>query len=94
MNDGIIVLDPTSERTPVQRERIAPLTSLAGKTVALLDISKARGNVFLDRVETLLRETGAAVERFSKPTFPRIAPMDIRQEIAVKCHAVIEALAD
>jgi len=59
-----------------------------------LDISKARGNLFLDRVETLLRARGAAVERFSKPTFARVAPVNLRQEIAVKCHAVIEALAD
>jgi hypothetical protein len=94
VNDGNIVLDPTSERSPVQRERIAALASLAGKTVALLDISKARGNVFLNRIETLLRAKGAAVERFSKPTFARVAPVDMRQEIAVKCHAVIEALAD
>jgi len=94
MNNGTIVLDPTSERSPAQRPRLKPLKSLAGKTVALLDISKARGNVFLDRVETLLREKGAAVERFAKPTFARVAPVDLKQEIAAQCHAVIEALAD
>ena len=94
MSDDTIVLDPTSQRSPVQRERIAPLESLSGKTVALLDISKARGHVFLDRIEELLRDKGAAVERFAKPTFARVAPVNLRQEIAVKCHAVIEALAD
>ncbi len=94
MNEPVVVLDPTSERSPQRRARLAPLASLAGKTVALLDISKARGDVFLDRVEKLLRNEGAAVERFSKPTFARVAPLNIRQEIATKCHAVIEALAD
>jgi hypothetical protein len=94
MNDPIVVLDPTSERSPQRRARRAPLDRLAGKTVALLDISKARGNVFLDRVEELLRNEGAAVERFSKPTFARVAPINIKQEIATRCQAVIEALAD
>ena len=94
MNDGTIVLDPTSERSPEKRQRLKPLTNLAGKTVALLDISKARGDVFLNRVEALLRKKGAAVERFSKPTFARVAPLDLKREITTKCHAVIEALAD
>ncbi len=94
MSDDTVLLDPTSERAPDQRERIAPLEDLSGKTVALLDISKARGDVFLNRIEALLRERGVAVERFAKPTFARVAPVDVRQEIAVRCHAVIEALAD
>jgi hypothetical protein len=42
----------------------------------------------------LLRKRGAAVQRFSKPTFTRVAPRDLKQEIATQCHAVIEALAD
>ncbi len=94
MNDSTILLDPTSERSPEKRQRLKPLTSLKGKTVALLDISKARGDVFLDRVEALLRKKGAVVERFFKPTFARVAPLDLKREIATKCHAVIEALAD
>ena len=89
-----IVLDPTSERRPAQREPLPRPGSLAGRTVALLDISKARGDVFLDRVAELLRERGAAVERYRKPTFARPAPVDLRHEIATKCHFVIEALAD
>ena len=34
----------------------ARLRSLQGKTVGLLDISKTGGNLFLDRLEQLLRE--------------------------------------
>jgi hypothetical protein len=94
VNEATIVLDPTSERSPEKRPRRKPLDTLAGKTVALLDISKARGDVFLNRIEELLRKQGAAVERFAKPTFTRVAPVDLKQEIATKCHAVIEALAD
>jgi hypothetical protein len=89
-----VVLDPTSERSPAVRARLARMPSLAGRTVGLLDISKARGDVFLDRVEALLRERGAAVRRYRKPTFTKPAPIDLRQQIAVHCDAVVEALAD
>jgi hypothetical protein len=89
-----ILLDPTSERSPAQRERLPRLDSLAGRTVGLLDISKARGDVFLDRLEQRLREHGAEVARFKKPTFTKPAPPDLRQQIAVQCDAVVEALAD
>ena len=89
-----LLLDPTSELAPAQRERLPRLDSLAGRRVGLLDISKARGDVFLDRVEARLRERGAEVVRYRKPTFTKPAPPDLRQEIAVQCDAVVEALAD
>jgi hypothetical protein len=89
-----VVLDPTSERSPAVRERPPRLTQLRGTRVGLLDISKARGDVFLDRLEERLRERGAEVLRFRKPTFAKPAPVDVRHEIATRCGAVIEALAD
>jgi hypothetical protein len=89
-----ILLDPTSERVPAVRERVARLETLEGKTVGLLDISKPRGDVFLDTVEVRLRDRGADVLRFVKPTFTKPAPVDLRHEIATRCDAVIEALAD
>ena len=76
------------------RPRVARLPSLAGKTVGLLDISKPRGSVFLDRLEALLRARRVATIRFAKPTFTKPAPVDLRHEIAARCDAVIEALAD
>ena len=89
-----ILLDPTSERNLAIRARVPRLASLAGKTVGLLDISKPRGNVFLDRLEAKLRSRGAETVRFTKPTFTKPAPVDLRHEIATRCDAVIEALAD
>ena len=65
-----------------------------GAIVGLLDISKPRGSVFLDRLETLLTARGLKVERFAKPTFTKPAPADLRHEIAAQCDMVIEALAD
>ncbi len=91
---NITVLDPTGELRPDARERVPRPESLSGLTVGLLDISKARGNVFLDRVEQRLDELGVKVKRFIKPTFAKPAPVDLRHEIATSCDAVIEALAD
>ena len=88
------VLDPTSERTPAERARLARPASLDGVTVGLLDISKPRGNVFLDRLQQRLTEIGANVKRYQKPTFTKPAPVDLRHEIATECEVVIEALAD
>ena len=88
------VLDPTSEQAPAARERATRPESLAGLTVGLLDISKPRGNVFLDRVSVRLSGLGATVNRYTKPTFTKPAPVDLRHEIATECDAVIEALAD
>ena len=54
------LLDPTGERT-VARARAAARARRrsTGTTVGLLDISKPRGDVFLDRLEERLAERGA-----------------------------------
>ena len=88
------LLDPTGERTVIERARLPRPASLHGHTIALLDISKPRGNVFLDRIAELLADHGAAVRRYAKPTFTKPAPVDLRHEIATQCTLVIEALAD
>jgi len=89
-----VLLDPTNERRVAEITRLTRPATLAGLTVGLLDISKARGDVFLNRLETRLVEFGAEVKRFRKPTFTKPAPVDLRHEIASQCHVVIEALAD
>ena len=88
------LLDPTSELQATTRERAARPEVISGKHVGLLDIGKPRGNVFLDQIEVRLRERGIEVSRFTKPTFTKPAPVDLRHEIAAKCDVVIEALAD
>jgi hypothetical protein len=89
-----LLLDPTNERTVLQRALLPRPTSVHGKTVGLLDISKPRGDVFLNRIEQRLTELGANVLRYKKPTFAKPAPVDLRHEIATQCELVIEALAD
>ena len=88
------ILDPTGEQTVVGRQLLDRPATLAGLNVGLLDISKPRGDIFLNRLEQLLTEAGASVKRFRKPTFTKPAPVDLRHEIATQCHVVIEALAD
>jgi len=88
------LLDPTGERRPVARARVARPASLDGLTVGLLDITKARGDVFLDHLDALLAERGVTTKRYRKPTFTKPAPVDLRHEIATQCDVVIEALAD
>ncbi len=94
VDTGSTLLDPTAERVPSTRTRAPRPTSVVGVHVGLLDISKPRGDVFLDRIEELLTADGAHVHRFRKPTFTKPAPVDLRHEIATSCTAVIEALAD
>jgi hypothetical protein len=67
---------------------------VAGKRVALLDISKARGDEFLDRLEELLRERGATTMRFAKPLFSRPAPVETLEQIALHGDLAVEGLAD
>ncbi len=95
MSDDEEFLDPT-DSVAVPRRAAPRLPSLEGKTITLLDISKAKGNHLLDRVEELLRERAhpQAVLRRKKPTFARPAPEDLRREILERSDAVIEALAD
>jgi hypothetical protein len=92
-----ILVNPMDE---TQRARSSPaprLESLRGKTVALLDISKPGGKVFLDAIERLLKERYYVerVIRETKPTFTRPAPDEIVQRLlSGRPSAVVEALAD
>lgn len=94
MSANTLLLDPTSELVAAERTLLPRLTTLAGKTVGLLDISKPRGKEFLDEVEKALTGLGATVKRYSKPTFTRVAPLELNQRISTECDAVIEGLAD
>jgi hypothetical protein len=88
-------LDPT-DSVAVPRQTAPRPSTLDGKVITLLDISKAKGDHLLDRVEELLRERARpqTIVRKKKPTFARPAPESLRQEIAGSTDVVIEALAD
>ena len=90
-----VLIDPRGESA---LENVAPaprLSTLAGKNLALLDISKPGGSIFLDRLEGLLKERYqvASVLRVMKPTFAKPAPAGVLEQIRA-VDAVIEGLAD
>jgi len=89
-----ILRDPTSETAPSVRPRLEPPASLAGLTVALLDIGKARGDEFVDHLQTLLDGRGIAWRRYRKPTNTRTAPVELLQQIARECQVAVIALSD
>jgi hypothetical protein len=94
MKPGILLRDPTAETASELRRRTPPLESFRGKTVALMDIGKMRGDEFIDRLEVLCRERGIATLRYKKPTNTRVAPREMIKEISEQCQAVVIALSD
>ena len=90
-----IILDPTDERTPVERQ-IAKRSGALSGVIGLLDISKPRGNILLDELEKLLaaKAPDVTVRRYKKPTFAKPCPEALRHEIRDTCDLVLEALAD
>ena len=89
------ILDPTDERVPVRRSLTKRPEAISG-TVALLDISKPRGDVLLNQLEVRLRERLPEVDVlcYSKPTFTKPAPESLKQELAKEADFVVEGLAD
>jgi hypothetical protein len=83
-DDRVLEAAPLAARPP----------ELAGRTVALLDITTNRSAEVLDRVETLLRERGAETFRIAKATFSRPAAPEVIEEIAIRGDLVVEGLAD
>lgn len=94
MKTELVMLDPTSELSPTERPRRTRPATIEGMTIGLLDISKRRGDVFLDRIEERLQERGLAVRRYRKPRFSILAPPELKHQIRNECDLVIEALAD
>jgi hypothetical protein len=86
--------------SPIDERRQEPVQfagrpeTLAGRRVALLDITKARGAEFLDRVEQLLRAEGAETFRVTKEIFSRPASAEVIEAIAIHGDLAVEGLAD
>ena len=90
------IVDPTDERVPIRRTLAKRSGTISG-SVALLDISKPRGDVLIDQLAARLREDRCRASKFNryrKPTFTKPAPDELRRRIAKESDFVIEALAD
>ena len=91
---SITLVNPLNETKPSAAP--APrLATLAAKVIALLDISKPGGSIFLDRLERILidRYAVAGVIRETKPTFAKPAPEGLLDKLR-HVDAVVEGLAD
>ena len=95
MHKSTVILDPTDEREPIPRRLAARPGQLRG-ALGIVDISKPRGDVFCDELDRLITERlpGIEIVRLRKPTYTKPAPAGLRTEVASRCTAVIQALAD
>lgn len=94
MMEAKILLDPTGEHQAPNRKQAARPKSLEGITIGLLDIGKARGDVFLNRLADRLGERGITVKRYAKPTPSRLVAADTKQKMTSEVQAAIIGLAD
>jgi hypothetical protein len=87
------ILDPVGfESQAPPKPMAARLDTLTGKTIGLLDIGFPNGNVFLDRVEQLLKNKYGVAEfmRRAKPSPARPADDVVRKELIEACDAIVE----
>ncbi|HEY6271845.1 MAG TPA: hypothetical protein VIX19_07620 [Terriglobales bacterium] len=91
----LTLIHPGNESVPHAANPPARLATVSGKRIGLLDISKPGGSLFLDRLESILREDYGVAEviRARKPTFAKNAPPQVIEQLR-GMDAVIEALAD
>ena len=89
------IVNPMNEVVVKAAPAPVRLQGLAGRKIGLLDISKPGGNLFLDRLETILRERYQVAEvlRVRKPTYTKNAPEQVIEQLR-GADAVVEALAD
>ena len=87
-------VSPFDERRR-EAQPLAPRgVALDGATVVLLDISKRRGDQFLDRIEARLHEHGAKTLREVKEIFSKPAQPELIRRIANRGDLTVEGLAD
>ncbi len=93
---NVTLLDPTAQADAAVKFLAPRLENFDGKVMGLLDITKNGSDIFLDRVEELMRERFdiAEVVRVKKPTFARPAPIALLDDLAEQVDFVIEGLAD
>lgn len=93
---SIRVLNPTFEEAATVTNAAGKLSTLAGRTVGLLDNGKINVNKILDYTEEILKmQHGVkAVVRFRKPDASRPAPADVFTAVAKECDVFISAVGD
>jgi len=96
MSEELSVLDPT---LPVVRgrARLAPRRrALAGLTVGFLDNGKPNSDRLLALLAGRLRERHqlAEVVWARKPSIGQLAPPEVMQDMAARCHLIVTGVGD
>ena len=87
------ILDPVGFESQAPPKPMAKrLDTLKGKKIGVLDIGFPNGNVFLDRVEEVLKGRYGVAEfvRRAKPSPARPADDEVRKELIEACDAIVE----
>jgi hypothetical protein len=87
-------VSPFDERRRPARPLAPRVAGLEGATVVLLDITKRRGDEFLDHVESRLQARGARTLRETKEIFSKPAEPELIRRIANRGDLAVEGLAD
>jgi hypothetical protein len=87
-------VSPFDERRRAAQPLAPREVALEGATVVLLDITKRRGDEFLDRIEARLRDCGARTIREVKEIFSKPAEPELIRRIANRGDLTVEGLTD
>ncbi len=97
-NDGhmVTLVHPAAEDVPVTYALAPRLESLEGKRIGLLDNRKRHSDVFLVKLQELLRDKYgvAEFEYYLKDGASVATPPDVLADMATCCDAIIHAVAD
>jgi hypothetical protein len=90
------VFDPTEGPTPKAFISARRPTSLAGKVVGILDNGKARSDLLLREVQSLLQSEAGVADfvLLRKASAYRPAPDEQLDELARRAHAVVAGIGD
>jgi len=90
------VFDPTEGPTPKAFIPARRPTSLAGKVVGILDNGKARSDLLLREVQSLLRSEAGVADfvLLRKASAYRPAPDEQLDDLARRAHAVVAGIGD
>lgn len=91
----ITLVSPMNDAAAAPRAAAPRLATLAGRRIALLDITKPGGRPFLDRLDDLLRRRFGveSTVRVDKATYTKPARPEVLDALR-GADAVVEALAD
>lgn len=91
-----VLLHPAAEDVAETHGTASRLSDLAGMTIGLIDNRKKNSDVFLEELGRVLQEQYgvAGVMPYRKISQSMPTPPSVLDEMAVKCDAIIHAVAD